>query len=389
VTGAIVAALALGLAAVPALLFLANRRLYRPPPPRPPGPPPGVSVLVPARNEERSIVAAVESALTSRDVDLEVVVLDDHSEDATAARVEEVVRRDRRVRLLRAPPLPPGWCGKQHACALLAREASRPLLLFVDADVRLAPDGLARLVAFQSASGADLVSGIPRQQTGTFLERLLIPLIHFILLGFLPLGRMRRSRHPAYAAGCGQLFLARREAYERMGGHAAIRTTLHDGLELPRAFRRAGLRTDLCDATDVATCRMYRGAGEVWQGLAKNAPEGLAHPRRIGPATVLLLGGQVLPVALLLAAPWLDASAVALAAAGTLLAYLPRLAGAVAFRQSVSGALLHPLGVTALVALQWYALLRGAFGRPARWKGRSYRAAAPARAAGAPENRGG
>ena len=96
---------------------------------------------------------------------------------------------------------------------------------------------------------------------------------------------MRRSRHPAYGAGCGQLFLARREAYETAGGHAAIRATLHDGVKLPRAFRAAGLRTDLFDATDVASCRMYRNAGEVWRGLAKNATEGLAAPGKIVPAT--------------------------------------------------------------------------------------------------------
>src|SRR5205807_74198 len=126
---------------------------------------------------------------------------------------------------------------------------------------------------FLEKSGAALVSGIPRQETGTFFERLLIPLIHFILLGFLPMKRMRSTRKPAYAAGCGQLFLARRMAYDAMGGHAIIRSSLHDGLTLPRAFRRAGFQTDLCDATDLATCRMYCGAGEVWHGLAKNATE--------------------------------------------------------------------------------------------------------------------
>jgi len=88
---------------------------------------------------------------------------------------------------------------------------------------------------------------------------------------------MRRSQHPAYAAGCGQLFLARRSAYEAVGGHAVIRASLHDGITLPRAFRAAGFWTDLCDMTEIATCRMYRSAGEVWRGLAKNATEGW-HP---------------------------------------------------------------------------------------------------------------
>ena len=215
--------------------------------------------------------------------------------DATAAIVASMARRDERIRLVRGPQLPPGWCGKQHACWVLAQEARHPLLVFIDADVRLAPDALARMARFLDESAADLASGFPRQETVGLLEKLVIPLMHFILLGFLPLERMRRSPDPAFAAGCGQLFITTRDAYDRSGGHSAIRGTLHDGLKLPRAYRLAGLRTDVFDATDLAVCRMYRTAGEVWKGLAKNAGEGLAAPRLILPMTVILLGGQVFP----------------------------------------------------------------------------------------------
>jgi hypothetical protein len=373
----VVAGAALALAALPALLFRANLRLYHPPPPFPPAvegrPLRAVSVLIPARNEERSIAAAVESALASKGVELEVLVLDDHSDDATADRVKEIARREPRVRLLAGAPLPPGWCGKQFACSQLALAASHPRLAFLDADVRLAPDALARAAVFLESSGAALVSGVPRQETGTLIERLVIPLIHFILLGFLPLARMRRSARPGYAAGCGQLFVTRRDAYDQAGGHAAIRASLHDGLTLPRAYRRAGLRTDLFDATAVASCRMYRGAGELWRGLAKNATEGLARPALIGPFTVLLLGGQVLPLAVLAWAllalePW----AIGLAAAATGLMYYPRLVSVGRFRQSMIGALLHPIGVLILLAVQWYALGRKLLGRAAGWKGRRY-----------------
>ena len=291
-----------------------------------------------------------------------MLVLDDHSTDATVQIVRDIAARDARVRLLSGPPLPPGWCGKQHACAVLATHTVQPLLVFVDADVRLAPQGLARLAAFLDASGADLVSGLPRQETGTGLERLLMPLIHFLLLGFLPLRRMRQSRHPAYGSGCGQLFMARRQAYAHAGGHAAIRTSLHDGLTLPRAFRTAGLLTDLCDATPVATCRMYQSAREVWQGLAKNATEGLAQPALLVPATVLLAGGQVLPVVLcgfgLLGqlSPW----AGGLAVLGLATAYYPRLRAARRFEQSWRGVLLHPLGILVLLVLAVVCLCPGA-----------------------------
>jgi hypothetical protein len=331
-------------------------------------------VLIPARNEEAAIGAAVEAALASGGMGLEVLVLDDGSSDRTAEIVAGLAARDPRVRLETAPPLAPGWCGKQHACATLARLARHPVLVFVDADVRLAPDGLARATAFLKTSGAGLVSGVPRQETGTFLERLLIPLIHFILLGFLPIARMRRSPHPAYGAGCGQLFLARRDDYERAGGHAAIRASLHDGIGLPRAFRRAGIATDLFDATEVAVCRMYHNAGEVWRGLGKNATEGLASPGKIVPVTVLLLTGQVLPP-LLLALALLGLTAPLagwIALAATLASLSPRLTAAARFRQPLDGALLHPLAIGIFLAIQWAALGRRLLGRPEAWKGRTY-----------------
>ncbi len=365
---------ALVLAAIPALLYALNTLLYRPAPP-PADDLPAVSVLIPARNEEHTIGPAIAAAQATRGITFEVLVLDDHSDDRTAAIVADYARKDSRIRLLTAPPLPDGWCGKQHACAALARHARYPLLAFVDADVRLVPDALARLATFLHASGADLVSGIPRQETETLLEQLVIPLIHFLLLGYLPIAGMRLSRHPMFGAGCGQLFLARRGAYEAVGGHAAVRASLHDGLTLPRAFRRAGQRTDLCDATDLAVCRMYRSGQELWDGLAKNAREGLAHPRAIVPWTLLLLGGQVLPFVLLLtpaSGPGLIPLSMICSAAAVAYVYAPRLHAAVRFRQSRLGALLHPVGVLVLLAIQWYATYRALTGRPVGWKGRAH-----------------
>lgn len=361
-------------ALLPALTFFRNLGLFAVPPQPAPGARPAVSLLIPARNEEGSIAEALESALRSEGVELEVVVLDDHSEDRTAAIVEEWAARDPRVRLEPAPPLPAGWCGKPHACSVLAHHAKHDLLLFVDADVRLAPDGVARAVAFLESSGADLVSGFPFQETETFFERLLLPLIQFVLLGFLPFERMRRSRHPAYSVGCGQLFLAKRAGYAKSGGHAAIGRLIHDGLALPRAFRRVGLATDLFDATPVASCRMYRNAKEVWSGLAKNAVEALATPVKLPFATLFLLFGQVLPLGILAATWLLPATPTARVAAlvATLASYLPRLVSVRRFRQPLDGALLHPLAIAVFLTIQWTALIRHLRGLPAAWKGRSY-----------------
>lgn len=359
---------ALVLAALPALLYLLNSFLFRAPGDTrgltPHGSPVRISVLIPARNEETSIGACVESVLASRGVEVEVVVLDDHSEDRTAEVVREIAGKDPRVRLEPAPPLPAEWCGKQHACYALSKLAGHPVLTFLDADVRLAPDALARMATFLERSRAGLVSGFPRQETGTLLEKLVIPLINWLLLGYLPLVGMRLTRLAAFGAGCGQWFMTTREAYEKVGGHAAVKGSLHDGLTLPRAFRRAGFRTDVCDATELAVCRMYQSARGVWFGLAKNAREGMAATAQLPVWTVLLLGGHVLPWVLLAAEPGL----IPATAAG--LSLLPRLHTAVRFRQSWPGAVLHPIGVAVLLAIQWYAAMTAAVGRPVGWKGR-------------------
>jgi len=374
-------------AVIPAVMFLLNLRWYRAP---------GataaedvrVAVLIPARNEERNIGACVRSVLAGRGVGVEVLVLDDASTDRTAEIVREFALLDARVRLVRSQELPSGWNGKQHACWVLAQEADAPLLLFLDADVRVRPDAVVRCVAEMRARKVALLSGFPRQILGGWMERMLLPLIHFVLLGLLPMERMRKTTKVAYAAGCGQFFLAEREAYFACGGHAAIRDTRHDGLRLPEEFRRHGLRTDLVDLTKLAEVRMYCSASEVWMGLAKNATEGLGSPKRIGPVTALLLLGQVLPVvaAVLWFAFWVSSRVVGatfddpraagivswLLAIAVVSSYLPRVIAVRRFRQPVPSAVLHPVGILMLLGVQWYALVRQVFGRPVEWRARSY-----------------
>lgn len=284
-------------AAIPAVLTWQNLKIFRTSPkdefPEP------VSVLVPARNEERVLDGFIRNVLASQGVELELVVLDDASTDSTAERVSQWSDRDPRVRLVHGKKLPQGWCGKQHACYQLAESARFDTFLFLDADVTVQPNAIARSVAFLNQSKIDLGSGFPHQETPTVAGWLLLPLIHFVLLGYLPLSRSRLSNDPSLAAGCGQLFITTRSAYYAAGGHAVIKSSLHDGIMLPRAFRKAGLRTDIFDASDIASCRMYETNQDVLQGITKNATEGIGAPKTIVPFTILLGGGVVAPTLLL------------------------------------------------------------------------------------------
>lgn len=361
------------LAAVPAALTLWNLLIFRPPRRAPADRSPAISVLIPARNEQDNIGAAIESVLASRGVVLEVIVLDDHSDDDTAEVVRRLAARHPEVHLRQAPPLPDGFNGKQHACSVLAGLASNDILVFIDADVRLNERALAELAAHLDRHGLDLLSGFPRQLTGSLGERLLIGLIHVVLLGFLPIAWMRRSTFSGFAAGCGQLMMTRKKPYEQTGGHASIRASRHDGIKLPALYRRHNLKTDIVDATALARCRMYDGFGATWRGLAKNADEGLGAPGRLAFFIPVLLGGQVGPYLLGL---WCLAAAcstatVAWSAAALGCVLLPRGLVAWRFRQSFTGALGHPVGIVILLAIQWWALGLKLAGRRITWRGRA------------------
>ncbi len=240
------------------------------------------------------------------------------------------------------------------------------LILFVDADVRLAPDALGRICGFMQKEAVGLGSGFPRELTTGFADGLLLPLIHFLLLGFLPIAAMRRLVSPALGAGCGQMIAVRKDAYQLAGGHGAVRRTMHDGIMLPRAFRNAGIMTGIFDASRFATCRMYANTGDLFEGLLKNATEGMAKPIALPVWSIILTCGQILPLILLLTQPtWLAGTALALG-------ITTRLLLAFRFRAPVWSAILHPLGISALLIVQWVALFRQIRGRPATWRGRAY-----------------
>jgi hypothetical protein len=356
--------LALALAAFPATMGLANLFLVRP---ARGTPAPGtlVSILVPARNEEANIATCLDFALASRGVSIEVVVMDDGSTDRTAEIVRGTAARDPRVRLEAAPPLPPGWTGKVHACARLAEAAHGTHLLFIDADVQLSPDAAAQMAGHAARTGAAMVTGVPRQVIGSLGEALTVPMINFLLFCYLPGGGRAFTRRAEMAAACGQLMMVERVAYEASGGHAGIRGVLHDALALARRMRAAGHPTEVVEGAPLATCRMYRGFAESWRGFIKNAREGMATPVGLPIWTVMLAGAHLWPLALLPTTTAFLALALGLAL---------RAAVTLRTREPWWTVPLHPATVAVALAIQWAALVRGLMGKPAGWKGRAYQA---------------
>lgn len=372
---AVLSTLSLLLALLPLLLAWRNLRLFATPALAPPR---GVrvSVLIPARNEAANIGRAIEAALASRGVEVEVLVFDDQSSDETGRIVAEIASREPRVRLIAGAALPAGWVGKQRACWLLAAQARHEVLMFVDADVCLRPRAAAAATGLLLQDARlGLVSGYPRQLAGTLSERLALPWMLLLLLGYLPLQRMRGSLSPAWAAGCGQWMVARRHAYLEVNGHGAAPASRDAGRSLPRSFRENGWKTDVFDGSPLAVCRNHVGLREVWFGLGRGAGEGLGQPARF-PAWLLLIGlGHVLPwlllpLALVAGAPM----AALLAALGVACNLALRWLLMRRFRHHGPSLLLHPASAAMLLALNGWFLLQRLRRRPTAWRGRSYAA---------------
>lgn len=230
-----------------------------------------VSVLVPARNEARNICRCLESLLAQDYPLMEVLVLDDGSTDETPEIVAEMARRDPRLRLIPGQPLPLGWMGKNFACHQLAREARGRWLLFTDADTVHHPQAVSWALTAAKENRADLVTLVPRAVTHTFGEQLLLPIIPFGMLGLFPLALGARLRIPALTMAIGTFMLFRRETYERIGGHAAVRGEIAEDVVLARRVRRHGGRVVLLDGAEHLDVHFYRGFRESWHGLAKSA----------------------------------------------------------------------------------------------------------------------
>jgi chlorobactene glucosyltransferase len=326
-----------------------------------------VSVCVPARDEAARIGACLEALERQTYPVLEVLVLDDGSSDGTGEIARGFEGRVAGLRVLEGEPLAEGWVGKPHACAALAREARGEWLLFVDADVALGPEGVRRGVALARGNRADLLTALPEQRLGSLAEALAIPLVYFAVAGFLPMFLMSRSRSARMAAASGQYMLFRREAYDAVGGHAAVRGEIVEDVALARAVRRAGRRLVIANGVGLATCRMYAGWGEVVEGFSKNAFAGLGR-------SVRNLALYILISAALFVAPpvGLAVAPSAWFAVETGLALAARAALAVAFRQPIWTVALHP----AAVLLAIYVALRSAWlthaGGGVRWRGRRY-----------------
>jgi chlorobactene glucosyltransferase len=333
-----------------------------------------LTVIIPARNESRNIARLVREILASSYEPLELLVVDDRSDDDTAAQARMAMAGDPRARVIRGAALPDGWFGKPWACAQGARAASGQLLLFTDADTHHHPELLGRAAGALRQDRADLLTVLTYQRCESFWERVVMPQILLVLgLRFSP-ARINSATRPHQVVANGQFILVDRDAYQGLGGHGAVADQVVEDLALAQAFVSARRRIRMYDASALCETRMYTSLRELVEGWSKNLFIGARtsvpdHPllRTLAPFSLLLAFAFWL-------VPWAGLAPVTTRA--TAIAAITVATGCWAviyrgLRLPMRYALAWPLGAAVAFGITLRSVRRGF--RTVEWRGRRYR----------------
>jgi chlorobactene glucosyltransferase len=346
----------------------------------PPQNAPLVSVIVPARDEARNIRRCVQALLDQSYPEIELIVVDDRSRDGTSAILANLQAKNSRLTVVPGEHLPPGWAGKPHALIQGVSVAQGTWLCFVDADTFASPELIASAYAATQAKQADLLTLLTEQELGSFWEKVVLPLIFTALSFGFPAHKVNDPLTPDAIAN-GQFILIKREVYQAVGGHTAVRARVDEDKALAEIVKRGGFRLVVADGRYLVRTRMYTSLPEIWEGFTKNIFLGLQD--RLGlltfGAAVAFLGALALPLWLLAGLFWIGAGGGLPAAIVTLEAILvwgyliyKRIQAGRAFHLSTGYAFTLPLGAAIFAVMMFVSGFNVISGRGVTWKGRRY-----------------
>ncbi|QST01381.1 glycosyltransferase [Pontibacillus sp. ALD_SL1] len=331
---------------------------------------PTVSLLIPMRNEERNIKELVQSLQSLTYPSFECILLDDQSTDQTKKFTVEAIKNDERFSLIVGKSLPEDWNGKVHACHQLSQNAQGEVLLFIDADVRLAPDTIERTVATFDKEQAGMISGFPHYADRSHLSQFLVTLQHFVVYAHLPISIANTTNHPSFTAACGGFIGFTRKAYDAIGGHEAVSSSLLEDVHLARETKKSGHTMKLMNISSYVSCYMYESLKEAIEGFTKNIFIGIN--KSVGLALLLItwyISLYMLPVGLLI---FSITSGQALYAIPLILTVLQK--GFVDYKNKTPlvYCLLMPFSALLFVFVLTRSMYTSIKGKAYTWKGRSY-----------------
>lgn len=347
-----------------------------------------ISICIPVRNEELVINTLLDSLRRQTWPFMEVLVLDDQSEDSTPSLLNAQKARfsaDKiQFTILCGRPKPSGWLGKPWACKQLADHATGDVLLFLDADTEAAPDFTERIAAAIEDQALDMLTIWPQQKLGSFWEKTVIPLMYYALVTLLPaiyVSRPPRWMPPpfrntfrtAFAAACGQCIAFRRSAYKIIGGHQAVKSNVVEDVELAKLARFHHLKVRMFEGITSLSCRMYRNEKEMFQGFRKNFLAGFNHHLILFVSAALLhLLVFIFPFFIFIYALFSQNAVLLLLSSGSAgLLFAHRLLLSSWFQWNPAFGFLHPLGVLWFQRLGLTKILDHLLQRKSAWKGRN------------------
>lgn len=350
------------------LIVWNQRAMFRPLPRSWPDNAPLVSVLVPARDEERRIGRCLERLVAQDYPNLEIIALDDGSLDRTA----DIVRNfaDRGVRLVAGRPLPDGWSGKNWACHQLSEIAAGELLCFVDADTVVEPGAISAAAGVLQEERAGMVSMLPRSDADSVSGDVLLPMVTHALLALFPVSLIHNTRTPGLALAFGPFMLMTRAAYVTAGGHAAEPDHVVDDVQLSRRIKATGRRVRIVNGTDLVATRWYDGVGNIWRGFSKNAYGGLGYNPWFAMAVVGVLAPLLLVPFLRVGLGLLSGDVPTVAMWQVALLLAARALTSLLGRDPLWSIPLHPITVAFWGATLAWSMVLTSTGRTVSWKDR-------------------
>ncbi len=231
---------------------------------------PLISVLIPARNEENNISNCINSIINQSYPNIEVIVLDDNSEDNTYNVVKTISENNSKIKIIKGKPLPSGWKGKNWACQQLSEHANGDYLLFLDADVLLAPHAITYALHLMFKYTLNALSSFPTQITNSFGEKIIVPLMKWLLLSFLPLRLVYSSSNKSFLAANGQFFMFTKETYNLIGKHYAVKDKVVEDMEFALLLKNYQLKLMTTIGADAVFCKMYNSFSSAFLGFSKN-----------------------------------------------------------------------------------------------------------------------
>jgi len=337
---------------------------------------PLVSILIPARNEEKNIGRCLRS-LTRQDYDnIEILVMDDNSEDATGSIVDGWSKKDSRIKSLKGRPLLKGWKGKSYACHQLSQHAKGNYLIFTDADTLHFPDSISSSIAALLSNDLDALSIFPKQIMVTIHERMVVIFINLAVMAFMPLFLIKKIKNPILSIANGQFILFKRKTYDSIGGHENVKKDIVEDVAISRRVKEYGFRFMIFDGRSNIYCRMYKGFREVVRGFSKFIFASMNYNiikmiAVISLVMILFLVPLILLLIGLYSSRWLFIINVNLLIQISII-FIIRIVMTFRFRSRIMDIVLHPLSMFYIMALSINSVYQVKYGEGIYWKDRVY-----------------